>query len=65
MRPRIAAARKTDPTGFETEYEDFREVDGVWVPFREINHAGGKRVAETVVREVVWSPDDLGPFAPN
>jgi hypothetical protein len=47
---------------FATEYADFRQVDGVWVPFREINYAGGRKVAETTVRTIVWAPEDLGPF---
>ena len=54
-----SAERRTFTAGASSE------VDGVWIPFREINHASGKKVAETVVRSVVWNPDDLGPFGPE
>ncbi len=32
---------------FATEYADFREVDGVLVPFHEVNYAQGSRTGET------------------
>ena len=32
---------------FATEYADFREVDGVLVPFHEVNYAQGRRTGET------------------
>lgn len=32
---------------FATEYSDFRDVDGVLVPFHEINYAQGRRTGET------------------
>lgn len=49
---------------FAAEYGDFRVVDGVLVPFLEANFASGNRVATTTIESVVFSPDDLGPFAP-
>ena len=32
---------------FATEYADFRDVDGVLVPFHEVNYAQGRRTGET------------------
>lgn len=49
---------------FAAEYGDFRVIDGVLVPFLEANFASGNRVATTTVESVVFSPVDLGPFAP-
>ena len=32
---------------FATEYSDFRDIDGVLVPFHEVNYAQGRRTGET------------------
>ena len=37
---------------FATEYADFREVDGVLVPFHEVNFAQGQRTGETRLESV-------------
>ena len=37
---------------FATEYADFREVDGVLVPFHEVNYAQGQRTGETRLESV-------------
>lgn len=52
-------------TTFDTRYGDFRRVDGVLVPFVEENFAGGQHTGTTRVTSVVFSPPDLGPFAPT
>jgi len=50
---------------FVTEYDDFRDVDGVVFAFRERNFAGGVETAETVLESVellAAPPEDA--FAP-
>jgi len=37
------------PARFEEEYSDFREVDGIQVPFHTSYHQGGKYLAESTV----------------
>lgn len=45
---------------FITIYSDFRTVDGVLVPFREVNWANGKTTGETVLARVEF-PESLPP----
>jgi hypothetical protein len=52
-------------TRFATQYEDFRTVEGVLFAFREQNYASGQHTGTTRVREVRFSPKDLGPFDPT
>jgi len=50
---------------FATLYSDFRRVDGVLVPFREANYAGGQRTGDTVLRTVeVLRDAPQGSFRP-
>jgi hypothetical protein len=37
---------------FEEEYSDFREVNGIQVPFHVTYHRGGKYLAESIVTRV-------------
>ncbi len=50
---------------FATEYDDFRRVDGVLVPFAEENFASGHHTGTTRVRAVTFGPQGLGPFDPG
>jgi hypothetical protein len=47
---------------FVTTYDDFRRVDGVLVPFREGNFAGGESTGDTVLEKVEFlrRPPDEG-----
>jgi hypothetical protein len=52
----------TPPLEFTTTYSDFRSVDGVLVPFHEVNFANGSTTGETVLSRVrlpATLPDDL------
>ena len=42
------------PLAFETTYGDFRQVDGVLVPFRERNWANGNATGETALEKVTF-----------
>lgn len=41
---------------FETEYSDFRTVDGVLFAFHEENHASGTHTGTTVVKSIQLNP---------
>ncbi len=43
-------------THFETYYEDWRSVDGVWFAFREQNWASGAHTGATTIRTVIVNP---------
>ena len=43
-------------THFETFYDDFRAVDGVWFAFRERNWASGTQTGVTSVTRVILNP---------
>jgi hypothetical protein len=45
---------------FATDYGDFREVDGVAVPFREESFASGMHTATLLIQRAVVNPDDAG-----
>lgn len=50
---------------FATEYSDFRDVDGVLVPFHEVNYAQGRRTGETRLDSVELLQDvPAGSFRP-
>lgn len=50
---------------FATEYSDFRDVDGVLVPFHEVNYAQGRRTGETWLESVELLQDvPAGSFRP-
>lgn len=42
---------------FATEYSDFREIDGILVPFHEVNWAQGRRTGETRLDSVEFEMD--------
>lgn len=42
---------------FATEYSDFREVEGILVPFHEVNWAQGRRTGETQLESVEFETD--------
>ncbi|MCL7978094.1 MAG: hypothetical protein M8863_12345 [marine benthic group bacterium] len=42
---------------FATEYSDFREVEGILVPFHEVNWAQGRRTGETQLESVKFETD--------
>lgn len=44
---------------FITDYSEFHEVDGVWIPFREITYAGNTRISEILVTDFDWNPEGL------
>lgn len=44
---------------FAADYDQFHEVDGVLVPFREITYAGGTVTSEFLVTRFEWNPKDL------
>jgi hypothetical protein len=43
-------------TNFANEYKEFKVVDGVLFPFRELNYAGGQSTGETVVTKITVNP---------
>ena len=43
---------------FQTDFSDFREVDGVIFPFREENHASGVHIGRTTVTSILINPPD-------
>lgn len=49
---------------FATEYDDFRPVDGVQVPFVERNFVRGDHAGTTQVERVTFGAKGLGPFTP-
>ncbi len=52
LRSRGASRDRGMPLEFVTTYEDFRNVAGVLVPFREKNWANGQSTGETVLEKV-------------
>ena len=48
----ISGADGRPALSFATEYSDFRDVDGVLIPFREVNYAQGRRTGETQLDSV-------------
>ena len=67
----ISVREGSQSLSFATEYADFRDVDGVLVPFHEVNYAQGQRTGETqfdsveLVQEIpagsFHPPVDVGP----
>jgi hypothetical protein len=54
------------PFEFVNEYSDFRKVDGVLFPMRELNFAGGQQTGETRLERVeVLAEAPPGAFAPS
>jgi hypothetical protein len=50
---------------FVTEYSDHRKVDGTLVPFREVNHAQGRRTGTTVLQRTEFLREaPTGAFEP-
>jgi hypothetical protein len=60
VRSRGTARDPGMPLEFVTTYEDYREVDGVLVAFREKNWANGRTTGETVLEKVEF-PRSLPP----
>lgn len=52
VRSRGQAIGAGMPIAFETTYGDFREIEGVLVPFLERNWANGRATGETVLEKV-------------
>lgn len=52
LRSRGSSVDPGMPLAFETTYGDFREVDGVLVPFLERNWANGRTTGETILEKV-------------
>ncbi len=51
---------------FETRYDDFRQVDGLWFAFKEVNLVRGTRTAETVLSRVeLLKAPPPGAFTPG
>lgn len=47
------------PMAFAADYTDFREVDGILVPFRETTTAGATVTSEFFLTGFEWNPDGL------
>ena len=61
----ISGADGRPALSFATEYSDFREIDGVLVPFREVNYAQGRRTGETQLDSVEFLQEiPAGSFRP-
>jgi hypothetical protein len=43
--------------GLSVEFSDFRKVDGVLLPFRVVNYAGGRKIAQTVIEKYFINQD--------
>jgi len=43
-------------TSLSVEYSDFRMVDGVLFPFRQVNYGGGMRIGENIIKEYKVNP---------
>lgn len=52
LRSRGASVDPGMPLAFETTYGDFRDVEGVLVPFLERNWANGRTTGETILEKV-------------
>ena len=46
----------TESTSLSAEFEDFRTVDGVLLPFRVVNYAGGRKISVTTIDQYVINP---------
>jgi len=46
-------------TSFAADYDQFRKVDGVLVPFKEITYAGNTVTSTYQVIEFEWNPPNL------
>ena len=44
---------------FVADYDQFRTVDGVLVPFREVTYAGGTLTSKLQLTDFQWNPKDL------
>ncbi len=44
-----------ESTTLSAEFSDFRFVDGVLVPFRIVNYAGGTRISETIIDDYLFN----------
>jgi len=42
-------------TSLSTEFGDFRFFEGVLVPFRIVNYAGGNRISETIIDDYLFN----------
>jgi hypothetical protein len=42
-------------TNLSTEFSDFRFFEGVLVPFRIVNYAGGTRISETIIDDYLFN----------
>jgi hypothetical protein len=43
--------------GLSVEFSDFKKVDGLLLPFRVINYAGGRKIAQTVIEKYFLNQD--------
>ena len=46
----------TESTSLSAEFEDFRTVDGVLLPFRVVNYAGGRKISVTTIDQYFINP---------
>ncbi|MDH4036196.1 MAG: hypothetical protein OEX18_00070 [Candidatus Krumholzibacteria bacterium] len=44
---------------FSADYDDFREIDGVLIPFKEVTYAGGTVTSVYQMTAFEWNPKDL------
>jgi hypothetical protein len=42
-------------TSLSAEFGDFRFVEGVLVPFKIVNYAGGTRISETIIEDYLFN----------
>lgn len=47
------------PMEFGTDYDDFKKVDGVLVPFGEVTYAGEMLTSKLKIKHFEWNPKDL------
>jgi hypothetical protein len=46
----------TESTSLSAEFGDFKTIDGVLLPFRIVNYAGGKKISVTTIRSYQINP---------
>jgi hypothetical protein len=46
----------TETTSLSAEFGDFRTVDGVILPFRIVNYAGGRKISVTTIDRYFINP---------